>query len=86
VYGILRENSLYCAYAAQLPYDNSEPCRPILLTESIFSVNIHYMFQMNIVHEYPDIWSAINLVCIKILGISIFEVTVLHEFSRTWEV
>ena len=57
-----------CAYAAQRTCDNTEPCKPILGTESIFSVNIHYMFQMNIVHQYPDIWSAVNLVCIKIPG------------------
>jgi len=56
------------AYTAQRACDNTEPCKPILGTETIFSVNIHNMFQMNIVHEYPDIWSAINLVCIKILG------------------
>jgi len=64
----LHENSLYCAYAAQRSCDNTEQCRPMLGRESIFSVNIYCMFQINIVHEYPDIWSAVNLGCVKILG------------------
>jgi hypothetical protein len=75
----------YCAQAAQLSRDNTEPCRQISGTYSIF-----HQYTLYIPNEHCS-WLSWHLVSHKCrqhqnLWISIFEIILLHEFAWTWKV